>query len=247
MFYVWLAKSERKMEVRNMLNEDENYQKGLRVSVRKNRFDSQSEMKVCVILNRILKDYGLEFSMQLRLTPQQALDNYVEVTDEAYRDYYKNKFKWMKFDFIFEQVYEDKDKKSGMPRMNYIPVAVVEYDGPYHEDEEQKKRDSYKNGVAVNIGAGMLRIKYDDLRELNEEELRNKYEKDILLEIIKGYFTKTVAYRKETHLINDNNEAKFKWLQNWYIRESKKMNSKKQYYDKFLPLLQAQKELLEFP
>ena len=55
------------------------FEAGLYTKVRPDRFDSVSEKKVCLILNRILKDYGLEKMMQIRLTPQQALDNYVEV------------------------------------------------------------------------------------------------------------------------------------------------------------------------
>ena len=82
-------------------------------------------------------------------------------------------------DFIFEEVYEYKN------RMNYIPVAVVEFDGPYHKTDEQKKLDNYKNGIVSNIGAGMVRIEYDKLNSLDENEVRNIYEKDIIMEIIK--------------------------------------------------------------
>ena len=41
------------------------FEAGLYTKVRPNRFDSISEKKVCLILNRILKDYGLEKMMQI--------------------------------------------------------------------------------------------------------------------------------------------------------------------------------------
>lgn len=109
------------------------FKQGTYAVVRTSRFDSKSEEKVCLILNRILECYDLEKYMQIRLTPQQMLDNYVEVKSEEFKEYYKNKHKWMKFDFIFEQVYEYQN------RMNYIPVAVVEFDGPFHDMDQQKR------------------------------------------------------------------------------------------------------------
>lgn len=216
------------------------YNDGLFKKVRTMRFDSESESIICLILNHILQDYDLEKYMQIRLTPQQALDNYVYEKNEVFLDYYKNKHKWMKFDFIFEQVYEYKNK------MAYLPVAVVEFDGPHHNFEEQKKLDEYKNGVISNIGAGLVRIKYDELDSLDEIEVRSKYERDIMLSIIKGYFTPTTNFRKSSEfLINEKNQKKFDCLIHKYKRaceESNKKNNKIEYYGKMLSYLQYAKE-----
>ena len=67
------------------INELSEFEKGRFAKV-KTRFDSKSEKAVCVVLNRILEDYDLTKHMQIRLTPQQPLDNYVEVTNEKYKD-----------------------------------------------------------------------------------------------------------------------------------------------------------------
>ena len=166
------------------INELSEFEKGRFAKV-KTRFDSKSEKAVCVVLNRILEDYDLTKHMQIRLTPQQPLDNYVEVTNEKYKDYYTNKFKWMKFDFIFEQVYESNNGK--YPQMNYFPILVVEFDGPHHDTEEQKKLDLYKNGITDKIGAGMVRMRYDEVENLSETELRKVYEDEIIEELVKGY------------------------------------------------------------
>lgn len=213
------------------------FRQGTYASVRTSRFDSKSEEKVCLILNRILKDYDLEKYMQIRLTPQQALENYVEVKDEEFKRYYKNKYKWMKFDFIFEEVYEYKNK------MHYIPVAVIEFDGPNHDTDEQKKLDYYKNGIVSNIGADMVRIKYNELSSLNETELRKVYEDDIIRAIIKGYFTKSANYRKSETLINDGNQKKFERIESAYKRACEENGSKMQYYSNMLRQLYSLKEL----
>jgi len=213
------------------------FRQGTYASVRTSRFDSKSEEKVCLILNRILNDYDLEKYMQIRLTPQQALENYVEVKDEEFKGYYKNKYKWMKFDFIFEEVYEYKN------RMHYVPVAVVEFDGPNHDMDEQKKLDYYKNGIVLNIGADMVRIKYSELHRLNEIELRKAYEDDIIRAIIKGYFTKSVNYRKSDVLINEGNLKRFNRLEAAYKHAVEEKNEKMQYYANMLRLLYGSKEL----
>lgn len=219
------------------IDNDKYFMQGIYAKVRKSRFDSESEEKICLILNHILKDYSLDKFMQIRLIPQQALDNYVEVKNEKFREYYKNKHKWMKFDFIFEEVYEYKN------RMNYIPVAVVEFDGPYHKTDEQKKLDNYKNGIVSNIGAGMVRIEYDKLNSLDENEVRYIYEKDIIMEIIKGYFTKTVNNRKSEFLINKNNNKRFKHIVLEYEKASKSGEKNSKYYDKMLVYLYSSKDI----
>lgn len=213
------------------------FRQGTYASVRTSRFDSKSEEKVCLILNRILNDYDLEKYMQIRLTPQQALENYVEVKDEEFKRYYRNKYKWMKFDFIFEEVYEYENK------MHYIPVAVVEFDGPNHDTDEQKKLDYYKNGIVSNIGADMVRIKYNELRRLNEIELRKVYEDDVIRAIIKGYFTKSVNYRKSDTLINEGNQKKFNRIEAAYKQAVEEKTDKTQYYANMLRLLYWSKEL----
>ena len=218
-------------------NYEEYFKQGNYAKVRSNRFDSKSEEKVCLILNRILRDYNLEKMMQIRLTPQQALDNYVEVTNENFKDYYTRKHKWMKFDFIFEEVYEYNN------RMNYIPVAVVEFDGPSHEEEDQKKLDYYKNGIVSNIGAEMVRIKYDSLNNLNDIELRKAYEDEIIMAIIRGYFTKSVNYRKSGTLINEENLKRFERLVRIYMDAAKKDKDREKYYNNMLRLLHYSKEL----
>lgn len=214
------------------------YQQGTYATVKTSRFDSKSEAKVCLILNRILEDYDLEKYMQIRLTPQQALDNYVEVRNEKYEGLFENKHKWMKFDFIFEEVYEFNNK------MNYIPVAVVEFDGPHHNDDEQKKLDYYKNGIVSNIGAAIVRIGYDKLKKLDENELRKHYEDEIILAIIKGYFTKTVNYRKNEDLINEKSIKKFNHVKKVYEEACKINNKKVMYYSNMLRLLYFSKELI---
>lgn len=219
----------------------ENYYKwGLYSKVRKDRYDSKSERAVCYILNHIMKKYALDEIMQLRLTPQQALDIYIEPdqNDDKFTDYYKNKHKWMKFDFIFEEVYEYNY------RVNYVPVCVIEFDGPYHDREEQKQRDYYKNGVAVNIGAEIVRIKYDSLEKLNEKELCEMYEEEILNAIIKGYFTKSVNFRKEGPLINDSNIKKFNLIFSKYESKAKytKDDDLRLRYNRMLQLLYIAKE-----
>lgn len=213
------------------------FRQGTYASVRTNRFDSKSEEKVCLILNRILGDYDLEKYMQIRMTPQQALENYVEVKDDEFKRYYKNKYKWMKFDFIFEEVYEYKNK------MHYVPVAVVEFDGPNHDTEEQKRLDYYKNGIVSNIGADIVRIKYNELSRLNETELRKVYEDDIIRAIIKGYFTKSINYRKSGALINEGNQKKFNHIEATYKQAAEERSEKMQYYNNMLRLLYSLKEL----
>ena len=212
------------------------YKQGLWSHVRENRFDSKSEEKTCLILNRILKDYQLGELMSIRLTPQQVLDNYVTTNDDKYADYYLNKHKWMKFDFIFEEVYEYKN------RMYYIPVCVVEFDGPHHAEPEQKMRDFYKNGVAANIGADMVRIAYDELEHLDEESLRSRYEDEIILGIIRGYLTRTKNFRKQEPLVNEKNLKRFNHLRRVYEEALKNDNENKQYAN-MLRLLYASEEL----
>lgn len=185
------------------INELSEFEKGRFAKV-KTRFDSKSEKAVCVVLNRILEDYDLTKHMQIRLTPQQPLDNYVEVTNEKYKDYYTNKFKWMKFDFIFEQVYENNNGK--YPQMNYFPILVVEFDGPHHDTEEQKKLDLYKNGITDKIGAGMVRMRYDEVENLSETELRKVYEDEIIEELVKGYFKKRRYQIGKENLIRDDSK-----------------------------------------
>lgn len=210
---------------------------GTYASVKISRFDSKSEEKVCLILNRILDDYDLEKYMQIRLTPQQALENYVEVKEDEFKGYYKNKHKWMKFDFIFEEVYEYKNK------MNYVPVAVVEFDGPNHDRDEQKKLDYYKNGIVSNIGAYIVRIKYNELNRLNETELRGMYENDIISAIIKGCFTKSINHRKSGDLINKVNQKKFNHIESVYKKAAEAENTKMHYYNNMLRLLYTFKEV----
>ncbi len=216
-----------------------NFKAGLHTKVRLNRFDSESEKKVCLILNRILKDYELEKMMQIRLTPQQALDNYVEVkvADDEYGDFLENRHKWMKFDFIFEEVFEYKNE------MHYIPVAVVEFDGPYHNTEKQKKLDAYKNGVVSNIGAEMIRIRYEDLKPGNEEQLRALYEEEIVMGIIKGVFTRTVNFRKSGELITEKNQKRFNNLVDRYEKALQADGGKNVFYQKMLRWLHTLKEL----
>ena len=214
------------------------FEAGLYTKVRPDRFDSVSEKKVCLILNRILKDYGLEKMMQIRLTPQQALDNYVEVkvTDDKYGGYLENRNKWMKFDFIFERVYEYKNE------MHYIPVAVVEFDGLHHDAEKQKRLDAYKNGVASNIGAQMIRIRYEDLKPENEEQLRELYEETIVMGIIKGFFTRTVNFRKSGDLITEKNQKHFDYLVDQY-KKALQVDGENIFYQKMLQWLYTSKEL----
>ena len=213
------------------------FKQGTYARVKTSRFDSKSEEKVCLILNRILDDYDLEKYMQIRMTPQQALENYVEVKEEEFKTYYKNKYKWMKFDFIFEEVYEYKNK------MHYVPVAVVEFDGPYHDTDKQKRLDYYKNGIVSNIGAEIVRIKYNELNRLNESELRKVYEDDIIRAIIKGYFTKSINYRKSGDLINEDNQKKFDHIKCAYEKAIQEKGPKMQYYSNMLRWLYASKEL----
>ena len=215
---------------------EEYFRKGKYAKVRASRFDSKSEEKVCLILNRLLADYDLEKYMRIRLTPQQALDNYVEVGEQY--EYLKNRHKWMKFDFIFEEVYEYNN------RMNYVPVAVVEYDGPHHKEDAQKKLDYYKNGIVSNIGAAIVRIEYDKLENLNDTELRRQYEDEIIMAIIKGYFTKTVNHRKGGDLINENNNKKFEYVKDQYEKACGRNPKKAQYYNNMLRLLYSSKELI---
>lgn len=144
----------------------------------------------------------------------------------------------MKFDFIFEEVYEYKN------RMHYVPVAVVEFDGPNHDTDEQKKLDYYKNGIVSNIGADMVRIKYNELRELNEIELRKVYEDNIIRAIIKGYFTKSVNYRKSDALVNEGNQKRFNHIEAAYKHAVDKKNEKMQYYVNMLRWLYWSKELV---
>jgi hypothetical protein len=200
------------------------YQNGLRSKVRKSRFDSVSEGKICLILNDIMGDYKLYELLDLRLTPQQALDNYVEVTDSKYKRALDNRHKRMKFDFIFERVFKRKG------RMNYVPVCVVEYDGPHHDEERQKEIDFYKNGIANNIGAELVRINYKDFENFEQESverLRKKYEDEIIKAIIKGLFTKSSNYRKREALINPSNEKYFSFIVDKYSKELERLYRKK--------------------
>ena len=159
---------------------DKYFKMGLYEKVRLDRFDSKAEKKVCVILNRILQKYDMDTIMNLRLTPQQPIDNYVIYSgNEEFSSFRTNRQKWMRFDFIFENVYEWNDM------INYVPVAVVEFDGPHHEEEKQKQLDAYKNGIVANIGASIVRIKYQDLEKFTDD-IMEKYEDDILSAIIKG-------------------------------------------------------------
>ena len=110
----------------------------------------------------------------------------------------------MKFDFIFEQVYESNNGK--YPQMNYFPILVVEFDGPHHDTEEQKKLDLYKNGITDKIGAGMVRMRYDEVENLSETELRKVYEDEIIEELVKGYFKKRRYQIGKENLIRDDSK-----------------------------------------
>ena len=142
---------------------------GLYTKVRPDRFDSVSEKKVCLILNRILKDYGLEKMMQKRL-------------------------------------------------------------------------DAYKNGVASNIGAQMIRIRYEDLKPENEEQLRELYEETIVMGIIKGLFTRNVNFRKSGDLITGKNQKHFDYLVDRY-KKALQADGENMFYQKMLQWLYTSKEL----
>lgn len=129
------------------MNNFREFNNGKAPAVRSSRYDSEAEKIISVILHRIWKDYGLYENMDILLSSQQPLDNYIEIPkarySEVFENKYRNKHKWMKFDFIFESVYEYKEK------LNYVPVAVIECDGEmYHDNIEQQKLDSYKDGIA---------------------------------------------------------------------------------------------------
>lgn len=213
---------------------------GLYTRVRIDPFDSKSERRICVILNHILQDYDLETVMQIRLLPEQTLDNYLWIgesdSDDPFRGYFLNKNKWMKFDFLFVQVYEHKEQ------MHYIPVAVVEFDGPDHQKEKQRQLDAYKDGVAENIGAGMVRIPYETVPGLDEALVRSKYEDPILKAIITGYFTESKNFRKEGKLIGQAQEGRFQFLRKAYTERAEKSPDKADFYRKMLGLLEEAKE-----
>lgn len=216
------------------------FSQGLFTKVRTSRFDSNSERIVCNILNSIMDDYGFSEYMDLRLMPQQPVDLYVESKDEQFHDFQTNRHKWMRFDFLFENVY----RSNGF--YHYVPVAVVEFDGPFHGEEKQKRLDAYKDGVARNIGASMIRIRYDMLSGLTEEAVREMYEDDIITGIIRGYFTKTENFRKTQELINENNQWLFDKVVTCYTKALERETDlhKKELYTDFLCLLFYSKEAL---
>ena len=216
------------------------YRAGLYEKVRRDRFDSLSEKKVCMMLHRFMRRYDMDRLMDLRLSSQQPLDNYVVYSgDERFADFYLNRHKWMRFDFIFEKVYEWHDE------MRFEPVCVVEFDGPYHEDEKQKELDAYKNGVASNIGAVMVRISCSDLQNGDINHLLDVYEEELLSGIVKGYFTKTKNYRQADMLINEASIKQFEFISDIYTREITKASQvKKEAYMKMLQTLYFAKETM---
>ena len=213
--------------------------------VRPDRFDSEAERSVATGLYLIMRDYGLDKILNLRLIPQQAIDNYVDIkedffSDAQYERFLKNRTKWMKFDFIFEKEYYYNNE------IHYEPVAVVEFDGPHHfESEYQRELDFFKNGIAVKIGADIVRIDYRDHEgRLNADSIRNGEAGRIIKAIIKGYFTKSVNYRKEGKLINEINMKQFQYIVNRYTDAEKAEESveKKKNYNFMLQTLYHMKE-----
>ena len=209
------------------------FNRGKAPKVRYNRYDSEAEETISTILYSIWKDYAMYSNMGIVMSSQQPLDNYIEVPHERYNEIierrYENKHKWMKFDFIFENVYV----KNGV--VNYVPIAVVECDGEkYHNTAEQRELDRYKDGVAENIGAPMLRIKYNELDiqgkywsslpsfEQKKARFIEVYEDELLNNIIRGKLTPTRDFRKDIEFSKlEYAQKQAQWILKNYERFSK--------------------------
>lgn len=172
------------------------FEKGLKSTVRDDFWDSKSEAMIDKILRNICSDYDLGKFMYIRVLPHQPIANYVENTFIKAVD---NRNHWMRFDFIFEE------------SQSHTLLLVVEYDGPFHETDDQKERDQYKNGLCAALNVVVVRIKYNSLDVISDEEVRKKYEADIMRSLLKTYFLSLKQFGYEIDLKSQKNTSELKY------------------------------------
>lgn len=208
------------MEIGIVLNERTSFEKGTKSKIRKYYWDSKGEELLEKRLRSICADYELGKYMSVRVLPHQPVDNYVERTDIFAVD---NRNHWMRFDFIFEEY------------KSHNLLLVLELDGVQHADEQQKERDQYKNGLCSAINVGIIRVEYlkkDDVE--NEELFRERYEAEIMLSMLKTYFSMSTWFGYERTLEQQkiNVEKRYNTLRRIYgeaYESCKDIEKKKKY------------------
>lgn len=196
------------------------YEKGKKSEIRKSYWDSKGESIIDRILRAICTDYDLGRMMYIRVLPHQPIDNYVKMTNIKAVD---NRNHWMRFDFIFEET------------SSHTILLVVELDGFYHEEKEQKERDAYKDGVCAALNIMPVRIKYREIKDINNEnDVRAQYEGEIVKNLLKSYFASSYyfGFEKNWEQQKSMGEEKYKDLCNRYdeeIRNCEKKDKKRKY------------------
>lgn len=182
------------------------YEKGTFNKPKENFFDSPAEKILEKYFNRICQKYNLGLNWGIRLLAHQPLINYVEMTNIKAVN---NRNAFMHFDFLFEarnlKDYKTIDDKSG-----HFPLLAIELDGKFHNSDEQKERDSYKQGVCDKLKLHLIRIRYDE-ENFTLENIEAEYLKEIMTYLFVSIFDFTIVYKyivkeKNIKLLNEKRD-----------------------------------------
>lgn len=182
------------------------YEKGTFNKRKENFFDSPAEKILEKYFNRICQKYNLGLNWGIRLLAHQPLINYVEMTNIKAVN---NRNALMHFDFLFEARnltdYKTIDDKSG-----HFPLLAIELDGKFHNSEDQKERDSYKQGACDKLKLHLIRIKYDE-ENFTLENIEAEYLREIMTYLFVSIFDFTIVYKyivkeKNVKLLNEKRD-----------------------------------------
>ncbi len=217
----------------NMSTERTSFDKGKMSKIRKYYWDSKGEENLEKSLRSICSDYELGKNMGIRVLPHQPIDNYVEKTDILAVD---NRNHWMRFDFIFEE------------SNSHNLLLVIELDGVQHADKQQKELDQYKNGLCSALNVTVIRVSYLEKEDVENEKLfRERYEAEIIRNMLKTYFSMSTWFGYERTLEQQKikSEERYNTLQEKYGKayENCTDREKKRKYTKMCQYIEEAKSL----
>lgn len=105
--------------------------------------NNTSELNVGRLLEAYLEPYSKEIKVHVKMSVKDVFSIPQDV-DYNLRQYYL----MAHFDFVICSVSLNK------------PLFAVEYDGPYHEDDDSETRDTKKNNLCDMVGFTLMRINY---------------------------------------------------------------------------------------
>lgn len=177
------------------------YEKGTFNKPKAHYFDSPAEKVLEKFLNHICQKYELGKNWGIRLLSHQPLINYVEMTTIKTVN---SRNALMHFDFLFE-ARKLKDNEAADDRDGHFPLLAIELDGKSHDAEEQKERDSYKQGICDKLHLPLIRIKYDE-EDFSLKKFEAQYTGKILTSLFASMFNQSLSHK------NLENEAKIELL-----------------------------------